>query len=172
MSFSLKLEGIDDTLKKLQKLDDEIKNEVDLAIGESVVEMERSAKRFAPVNDGFLKSEISTIRIAPMTYELVSAAPYSAYMEFGTKKKFDSVTGYEKLAEAAKGKGSGTYKNFLESLTRWVEKKIGKKNAKNIAFLIARSIIVNGVKGNHYFTRGIEAHKKKMIDRIKKIVEG
>lgn len=172
MSFKIDLVGMEDTLNKLRKLDTEISRDVDAEIGASVLDMERSAKQFAPVNDGLLRSSISTSKVDKMTYELVSAAPYSAFMEFGTKKKFDSVTGYEKLAEAAKGKGGGSYKQFLDSLTRWVEKKIGKKNARGIAWVIARSILVNGVKGNHYFTRGIEAHKRKMLDRIKKIVEG
>jgi HK97 gp10 family phage protein len=172
LSFKLNLEGYEKTIDKLRKLDNEVAQDVDEEIGKGLRKMEKTMKVLAPVNDGLLKSNIQVVQNGLLNWEIGSYAPYSAYMEFGTKKKFDSVTGYEKLAEAAKGKGSGTYKEFLRSLERWVEKKISKKNAKSIAFLIAKKIIVDGVRGNHFFTRGIEAHRPQMIKDIKNALKG
>jgi hypothetical protein len=172
LSFKLDLEGYEKTINELRKLDNKISQDVDDEIGKSLRNMEKTMKTLAPVNDGHLKSNIQVVQNGLLEWEIGCYVPYAAYMEFGTKKKYDPVTGYEKLAEAAKGKGTGNYREFLKSLERWVEKKISKKNAKGIAFAIARKIIVDGVKGNHFFTRGIEAHRGQMIKNIKYSLKG
>ena len=170
MSFKLQLNGLEETIKKLQRIESEVSDDVDNEIGAGLREMEKTMKALVPVNDGILKNNIGITRYGKMDWAIGAYSPYAAYMEFGTKKKFDPVTGYEELAAAAKGKGNGTYKEFLKSLERWVYKKVSKKNAKSIAYAIAKKIIVDGVKGNHYFTRSIEAYKPKMIENIRKAI--
>ena len=117
-----------------------------------------------------------------MEWEIVSDAPYSAYMEFGTKGKFENVRGFEELASSAKGKGSGSFHDLYIAILEWVKrKKIVKANRKkgtkedlekSAAWNIAMSIAKNGVEATHFFTRGIEGVKPAMMRNLKKIVEG
>lgn len=44
------------------------------------------AKRRAPVRTGFLRSKITTKKAGKNAADVISAAPYAAYVEFGTSK--------------------------------------------------------------------------------------
>lgn len=44
------------------------------------------AKRRAPVRTGFLRSKISAAKAGKNAADVISAAPYAAYVEFGTSK--------------------------------------------------------------------------------------
>ena len=63
------------------------------------------AKRAAPVDLGLLRNSISYYPIAKSTYEVVSAARYSPYLEFGTITKVSVPT--ELVNYAAQFKGGG-----------------------------------------------------------------
>jgi hypothetical protein len=72
-----------------------------------------------------------------------------------------------KYAEAVE---YGTKPHFppLEPLQYWVEKKLGlpEKEAKSVAFLIARKISVKGTEGSHMFEFAWEENK----DRVEKML--
>lgn len=44
------------------------------------------AKRRAPVRTGYLRSKISAAKAGKNAADVISAAPYAAYVEFGTSK--------------------------------------------------------------------------------------
>lgn len=44
------------------------------------------AKRRAPVRTGFLRSKISAAKAGKNAADVISAAPYAAYVEYGTSK--------------------------------------------------------------------------------------
>lgn len=44
------------------------------------------AKRRAPVRTGFLRSKITAAKAGKNAADVISAAPYAAYVEFGTSK--------------------------------------------------------------------------------------
>lgn len=44
------------------------------------------AKRRAPVRTGYLRSKITAVKAGKNAADVISAAPYAAYVEFGTSK--------------------------------------------------------------------------------------
>ena len=73
-------------------------------------DIERNAKRLAPVDIGKLRQNISWVRPikrTPGVFENIIQAlmPYSAYQEFGTGGLVDVPPGWEDIAIKFKGKG-------------------------------------------------------------------
>lgn len=105
----VQVSGLDKLVKKLGAIPENVKTEVDAemdAVSRSYVN--RAAKA-APVDHGYLKNGITYDRIGMMQYEIVSAAKYSAYVEFGTITKVQVPA--ELVAYAAQFKGKGLKKN-------------------------------------------------------------
>lgn len=105
MSFKVEVKGLDELLTKVKGLDKEIQEDVDREMGATVVDMERAMKRRAPVDMGRLKNGISHERRGLMTWEIVSSAPYSAYVNWGTITKVKVEPGWSEFAARFKGKG-------------------------------------------------------------------
>jgi hypothetical protein len=103
--FTIELEGLQETLNRLQKIGDETAKAVDDEIAAGVRDMERSAKRLCPVDTGRLRASISASRNAFLNWELVAQADYAAYVEFGTGRLVDIPAGLEDYAIQFKGKG-------------------------------------------------------------------
>lgn len=139
MSFSLKLEGVDEAINKLRKLDNEIAQDVDKEIGMSVVDMHNSMTRIVPVDNGFLKNSIKYERKGLMHWVIGAYMPYAAYLNWGTINRVRVTAFWSNYAALFKGKG------------------------------IRKS---GGIYPTFFFTGVVDREKPKMIDRIKKIVEG
>lgn len=107
MINGIKIKGLDKILKKLQDVEQDIIEEVDMELQSASFDMERLAKNAAPVNIGFLKNNISSAKVADLAYEFVSQADYSAYVEFGTKTYVRVPKGLESYAAQFRGKGEG-----------------------------------------------------------------
>ena len=84
MSKSFEVRGVDGLLKQLHKnanLDD-VKNVVKM----NATELERNAKRDAPVDTGFLRRSIGLeFEDAGFTARVMATAEYAPYLEFGTR---------------------------------------------------------------------------------------
>ncbi len=67
----------------------------------------------------------------------------------------------------------GTKPHFppVEPIRHWVEKKLGydEKEAKSIAFLIARAISKRGTQGAKMFTKSFERHESQVISILNNI---
>ena len=83
MSVSVKIEGNKKLAKALAKRGKLL--EVKQAVRTAGKEMERVAKRKAPVKTGKLKGSI-TGQASDFRYELTAGEKYAQYVEFGTKK--------------------------------------------------------------------------------------
>lgn len=57
---------------------------VDDLLAEIALEVEREAKRRAPVDTGRLRSSISTFKDGPLQHGVVANVEYGAFLEFGT----------------------------------------------------------------------------------------
>lgn len=177
MSFSIKIEGLDDVLKKVGKMDDVAIDIVDKQFGDAAEQMAQSAKQLAPKFDGGLIRGITARKIKDGEWEIISAAPYSAYVEFGTKKKYEAVKGYEELANAAKGGTGGKFIDLYHAILKWVKKKglvTGRQKGSTkadrqavAAWNIAISIAKNGIPATHFFTRAIEGVKPRLLRNLK-----
>jgi hypothetical protein len=58
-----------------------------------------------------------------------------------------------------------------EPIQAWVEKKLGLsgKEAKAVAFLVARKIAKQGTKGAHMYEQTLEKNKERVISILEKI---
>lgn len=84
--FTIKFEGLDQTIKELKNTVSDIEENVDFAFGINVDAMATEAKNRVPVDMGRLRSSITSNKISKYNYELVAGVYYAPYIEFGTGK--------------------------------------------------------------------------------------
>lgn len=102
---NLEISGIDTVLAKFKTFGLEAEKDVENITRIAADEIEADAKRMAPVDSGKLRQQIASEEVTPLSYKIVSHAPYSAYMEFGTGRLVSVPKGLEELASQFKGKG-------------------------------------------------------------------
>ena len=173
MGIVVSISGIDGVKKALESLDVNIKKEVSNEINASALRIQNSAKRLAPVNFGQLRNGISLTRNNNYTFTVESKASYSPYVEFGTGGKVSVPADFQSYAMQFKGGKGGKFADMIAALTLWVKRKgIGNgKNEKNIAFLIARSILQKGMRPQPFLIPAFEQEKPLLIKRIKELLD-
>ena len=82
--FTLEFVGLKETIAKRGDAGEDIKKEIDFAIGVNTEAMATEAKQRAPVDTGRLRGSISANKVQDYLYELVAQVDYAAYLEFGT----------------------------------------------------------------------------------------
>ncbi|OHX28329.1 hypothetical protein BKX95_00280 [Streptococcus iniae] len=85
MSLSYKMRGLDEFIKHAMKQKQEVKSAVDFEIGQAALRVERRAKILAPVDTGWLRTQIYNEKQRMMHYKVISPALYSVYLELGTR---------------------------------------------------------------------------------------
>ena len=85
--FDLKLEGDLELMFTFEKSNREIRSAVWKALKNNTENGMKQAKKYAPVDTGFLKSEIVAITSdwAHLTTKIHAGAEYSAYQEYSTR---------------------------------------------------------------------------------------
>ena len=99
------IKGLDDLLKQLSKLPQDIEKDMGRIIEDNSRQLERSAKRFAPVDTGKLRQSIKAAKNTDLNWRVVVLAKYGAYIEFGTGGLVRVPEELEALAIQFKGKG-------------------------------------------------------------------
>lgn len=103
--FSFEVEGLNQVLKGLDKLEDNVLSEADGELKASAAKISRDAKSAAPIDLGFLRNAISVVENGRLDYEVVAQRHYAPYVEFGTGGLVDVPAGLEDYAIQFKGKG-------------------------------------------------------------------
>ena len=103
--ITLNVIGLNETLAKLGQLPKEIEQEVSAVLESGAQLFVRNAKRDAPVNFGVLRNEISYFKENPLSFNVVSGAHYSPYLEWGTITKVSVPAELADYAIQFKGKG-------------------------------------------------------------------
>lgn len=170
--FTIGLEGLDGVLKGIKTKSKDIQDEVDNELMASTQEMATLSKRYAPVDVGFLRNNISASNKSYLNKEFVSAAEYSAYVEFGTKTYVRVPSGLEAYASQFRG-GKGTKGKLLDNIRKWLKRVSGLsgKQLESKARYISYIIATKGIKPQPFFFRAYEDIKPKLIQRIKNIVD-
>jgi HK97 gp10 family phage protein len=104
----LEVKGINKAIKELKNTGLQVSDKVDAITKSNAQEIEAEAKQKAPVDDGFLRNQISTEKKEEALYGVVANAPYSAYMEFGTGGEVEVPNELKDIAIQFKGKGIKT----------------------------------------------------------------
>lgn len=197
--FALNLSGLDNLQRKLKKLENNLQKEVALELSASTMNIEKNAKRNAPVNLGTLRQSIHAVSSSPLTHSVVVQASYAPYVEFGTGGKVSIPAGFEQFAAQYKGKGSGSLEDMIQALTLWVKRKglagtymataydmntrqatkikrfggrkLQKSQDEKLARFLAIKILKNGIKAQPFLIPAYEQEKPKLFDRLKKLID-
>ena len=190
--ISINIQGLDVVLKNIngtaKVIEDKINAELKLFGNNTVTD----AKRLAPFDEGKLKGSIN-YKAESLNVEITVGADYAAYLEFGTKKfaaKYVATlpNEWQAFANQFKGKGGGSFEEFVMRLTRWVlvkgigatfnvktrrQDKVGKQSAETTAkanaYAIALYIIRNGIRPHPYFVPAVEKNKIILVANLKKL---
>jgi HK97 gp10 family phage protein len=190
MAFGITVTGLEKAFNKMGKLPREAKSILRGEFEDAANMLARRAKTSAPVDDGFLKNGISVDKAGDLTYEVISAAAYSAFMEFGTGQYVQVPAGLEDYAMQFKGRNQGGgFDAFFMKILDWVQRKgitgrysvkthrrLGNKGAKltedyDAAFMIALKILKVGVKPHPFFFIHGPAVGKEMMQKINRQVK-
>jgi HK97 gp10 family phage protein len=102
------IKGIRDLLRKVKKMPEAVGDEVDTYLNAKALEIEADAINRAPVDDGFLKGNITSNTGTYLDKTISSNANYSAYVEFGTGPHVRVPPGLEAFAMQFYVNGKGT----------------------------------------------------------------
>lgn len=135
MSFGINLKinnrSLQDTLNKLKRQGTELAKEIDMELGAAAEEMATLAKQKAPE---FVSSKIYVRKESFLRWSINSDYKYSAYIEFGTGKKYQEYRGklsteWQQIAQEFYVNGLGRNKEypFLYPSVNQVKPKLFRK---------------------------------------------
>ena len=160
------ISGIKELQNAIKGLDKKATQGLSDELSAAALNIQRDAKRNAPGNFGKLRQSIG-IDIGNTLYKSTfSTASYAPYMEFGTGGKVSIPPGFENMAALYKGGKGGTFKEFLLALTLWCKRKGIDTKA---AYIIALSILRNGVKPRPFMIPAYEKEKPRLLKRLKEL---
>lgn len=187
--FKIKTTGFQELIDKLEKAPAKVVAEVNGVFENTSKEFVQRAKREAPKDTGFLTGEISYNKEKDMRYNIFSSSRYAGYLEFGTKRNFKPIPGFEKEAAELKGLSSGSAEEAIQNITEWVRRKgirfesaskfkSGKKQGQNrlltieqTAWIILHFININGIKAQPYFFKQVAIAEGQLEKDLKQIAE-
>jgi hypothetical protein len=166
--ITIDIRGLKDLQKRVGGIAPAILDNVDKAMHLAAGDFVNRAVNDAPVDEGVLRNGISFKRVAQLEYEVVSAAFYSPYIEWGTKSKAEVPSDLQAYANQFRGKGKAG-NSFFESILAWVHRtgitarysiktrqkmnstKADKEREYQAAMAIYYSILKKGIKPQPFF---------------------
>lgn len=187
-NFSFNITGLGELRNRIAKAPDKIKREISAELKDSANKMRMRAIQDAPADNGILRAGIQVNEITKTNYGIFSNALYSGYIEFGTKRRVKIPSGLSNVAAELRGKGGGSFEDMLDFLTAWVKRKgisgnysvkskrrLGNKlrqaiEDRQMALVIARSILRNGIRPQPFFFKQLDIERPVLIANIKNIL--
>jgi len=113
VAYNVNIIGLDKVIAKFDKIPEQLQREIRGVVENGAKTFERNAKRDAPVNKekdgGNLRQQITYYPLVSdktkTTFEIVSGAKYSAYLEWGTITRVQVPAELQGYAIQFKGKG-------------------------------------------------------------------
>jgi HK97 gp10 family phage protein len=172
MSFDVNLTGMSEIQDAIKNMSDAVSKEVSNEMQASVMKIASDAKKLAPINFGELRNSIRWNKESELTYSVGAYASYAPYLEFGTGPLTTIPNGYSTFASQFQQKKGGKFKDMVNALTLWVQRKgiAGGKNPKSLAYIIALSILKKGMRPQPYLIPAFEQEKNLLIERLKNIL--
>lgn len=106
--------GMSEVLGKFANANSNIKSNLGIALKNNAEEIKRSAVGSAPVDTGFLKSNINTSYPSDLKAEIKAGATYAGYVEYGTRK----MAAQPFMRPAIEKQQSKMQKDFRDAVTR------------------------------------------------------
>lgn len=176
---TIEIKGLEKAVKTFNQMPTVLQKKVSAGVELAANNFMNRAVKDAPVDQARLRQGITVNKKGQLSFEIVSSAKYSAYIEFGTKKRFTPIAGVD--SSQFKGKGdSGDYFDFLNAILDWVKRKgiasrFSVKTRKQLkhtksdddrlvetAQAIANSIIRHGIKAHPFFFKQYALAEKEM----------
>jgi len=176
-SITIDIKGMSEALSKFDKYGKKVQAEIKDEVGASALKIYSDAKRLAPVNLGTLRNTIFIDSVSPAAnkfmFTIGAKAKYAPYIEFGTGGKVSIPAGYQSYASQFKTKTGGTFKEMVNALMMWVEKKgiASGKQTKSVAYMIALSILRKGLRPQPFLIPAFETERPKLKLRIEKSIK-
>lgn len=191
--FTVNIKGFQEVKEDLKNIPKLVESEVQKRLNEFGLKTVNDAKRLAPVDEGHLRNSISFVK-QKLKVNIVVAANYAAYVEFGTRKFAASYVAslpqdWQKFAAKFKGAaGGGNFEDFVMRIMDWVKRKgisgtysvKTKKRTKasgtgqdfedaEVAYGIALSIIRKGTRPHPFLFPAIEKNKIELVNELKEL---
>lgn len=117
----IQVQGLEDLKKRFKGIPQTVETRLDADLSSLALEYEERAAQAAPVNLGMLKGGITSGKVGPLQFDVVSKESYSAYVEFGTRSKVQ-VPG-ELVEYAAQFKGGKSGVDPKKAIFEWCKDK-------------------------------------------------
>ena len=156
------VEGLDELLRKMDRLPAEVQRECFKAMQRASLDIIADAKGNLRVNGsvvtGNLRASGKVQKVDDKTLDV-------GFFSSDTRDK-----GYASYVEYGRKPGKMPPPDILEA---WAYKKfrLSHKDARSMAWALARSIAKKGTKARPFFEPAVESGWRKMIDKIAKIVK-
>lgn len=165
---SFVIEGMPELLQDIERYGEEIRFKVSAELRATAQQVVREAKRRAPSNMGALRRGINFKTHDDLNYEIISSADYSAFVEWGTKKKVIVPVELANFAQQFHGikRLQGGTLGFRQAIYEWCRKKGIEKKFWYFIFI---SIAKRGIRAQPFFFPVILAegeHAKRRIEYI------
>ena len=155
------VEGLDELLRKMDRLPAEVQRECFKAMQRASLDIIADAKSNLRVNGSVVTGNLrASGKVQKVDDKTLDVGFFSS----------DSDKGYASYVEYGRKPGKMPPPDILEA---WAYKKfrLSHKDARSAAWALARSIAKKGTKARPYFEPAVESGWRKMIDKIAKIVK-
>lgn len=155
------VEGLDELLRKMDRLPAEVQRECFKAMQRASLDIIADAKTNLRVNGSVVTGNLrASGKVQKVDDKTLDVGFFSS----------DSDKGYASYVEYGRKPGKMPPPDILEA---WAYKKfrLSHKDARSIAWALARSIAKKGTKARPFFEPAVESGWRKMIDKIAKIVK-
>ena len=156
------VEGLDELLRKMDKLPAEVQRECFKAMQTASLDIIADAKTNLRVNGSVVTGNLrASGKVQKVDDKTLDVGFFSSDVE---------NKGYARYVEYGRKPGKMPPPDILEA---WAYKKfrLSHKDARSMAWALARSIAKKGTKARPYFEPAVESGWRKMIDKIAKIVK-
>ena len=156
------VEGLDELLRKMDKLPAEVQRECFKAMQTASLDIIADAKSNLRVNGSVVTGNLrASGKVQKVDEKTLDVGFFSSDVE---------NKGYARYVEYGRKPGKMPPPDILEA---WAYKKfrLSHKEARSMAWALARSIAKKGTKARPYFEPAVESGWRKMIDKIAKIVK-
>ena len=192
MGFSVKVEGLQDVIRKLNRLPVNLQNQLKGELKLAAEEVKRLAVKDAPGDVGKLRQSIVVNQETGLSNTVSVGTGYGAFMEWGTSgtQKSNVRVPAEIAAYAQRFQGQTTSSGgsgLNEAIKAWVKRKgIGAKKTKtgrisksvdsdkaqaSAAFLIARKIRREGVKPHPFFFKNVFYVRDQLFKKVQELLK-
>lgn len=187
MSIKIDIKGADIVLKNIDKLSIKTKEGVKDAIRTFVLGVHEQAAQNVPNHESGLAQSLKPKldKLNNLEASVIANIEYAAFVEFGTRKyaaKYVATlpADWQAYARKFRGKGTGSFDDFVLKLMRWIRLKglsgkvkgqTKKQTLEADAYALAIHIIRNGIKPHPFLYPAFTNKQKigRLEDDLKKI---